>query len=1165
LKAYRYETRASFSILVVTSVRKLKTMSNSNESSDSMDLQKLLAALASGARAVQGLPSSQEDFDYEISFPEFGGTPLQSTRAKWLELVQSILHYPGLLSIHDVNDFSDDFYDNLEDPLLWDECAEACEILMEQINELQNDIADSSSSATATLQQVSNTARGNATSQWSRMHAMLVADLPKPQDVYPHLLPPVPGNARTVPFVPRVHPDKPFGIVPLPVIEQQLNASEGKQSLQLRLEPGHGLESRFGPIRSSVNINTIPHDIVAPTEHCPHLYEVEINSFLYSENQLKADDGIRQEKGAIPAVLPLQAIWIDTVHDLEKFVETWNDENVSEVAVDLEAHSYRSFSGIICLMQMTVRLQGSGECQNYLIDTLILKRHDVTRLLAPIFANPAIVKVFHGADHDVTWLQRDFGIYVVNLFDTGRAARALSFQSAAYAYLLKRYCSDDLVIDKSLQLADWRQRPLSEAMQQYAIQDTHYLLEIYERLKVELFDSGGVEMIQEVLDTSRKVCLIRYMPEPFKPSGYKALMRNNAGNKGRRRQYHRKTNIRTELNRRQERVLHDLWDWRDHIARQYDESVQYVCTNQALLRLSLASTSSVAQLQALFHPLPPLLLQHSQDIVRIIQKASVQADEETEEQLNQSGQDADPDDENNDADTEYDVDELGVDDEEIMKTNVDTVNSNDVGYDETLKQIGGNGTSSSAFFKPSNLNETDHGRRRGMMSPVMGTEALYKQAGWMTPQEQLQHKMKHQLEFSTSTSTDIGGTNEQGNNKPRRLLSVHASNKEYDSKQYTEHNLEVGTSNIAPVIVISTERRGRANSLDGMGPVRVASGCSSLSGKSVDEATAKVLAMKNASRIRVDLTDSVPVVLSLVPSTPGVFIERHLVDDDEGTDDGRGISSDKRKSMKDSKGEEDENEIVQTDECFVIPKSIREIYQISNRNRRNKKTGSPTPEREVTPTNQKEQDEMMKAEALLKQRGLLDEDGSSYLFEDNPLGSSPGKRPRAKSGRESEESVPENPSNTTSKEDDLAFMKEVGWIKSEDDVDDILNQRYGKSRLSELNDADIGSSGVEDLEGRGDATMGSVRVGNRSPYEYSVGASSSPAIGLIQPGQSLSANNPFFSGSAMLGGPLTQQGLTKHDSLKGRKNGPGKGKQHRGRQQEQSEKRGDRTFAFRKK
>jgi len=42
-----------------------------------------------------------------------------------------------------------------------------------------------------------------------------------------------------------------------------------------------------------------------------------------------------------------------------------------------------------------------------------------------VFSDPKILKVFHGADMDVVWLQRDFGVYVVNMFDTGQAARCL--------------------------------------------------------------------------------------------------------------------------------------------------------------------------------------------------------------------------------------------------------------------------------------------------------------------------------------------------------------------------------------------------------------------------------------------------------------------------------------------------------------------------------------------------------------------------------------------------------------------------------------------------------------------------------------------------------------------------------------------------------------------
>jgi len=57
---------------------------------------------------------------------------------------------------------------------------------------------------------------------------------------------------------------------------------------------------------------------------------------------------------------------------------------------------------------------------------------------------------------DIGWLQRDFGIYVVNMFDTGQAARVLNFEKLSLAYLLKRFC--DVTANKQYQLADWRIR-----------------------------------------------------------------------------------------------------------------------------------------------------------------------------------------------------------------------------------------------------------------------------------------------------------------------------------------------------------------------------------------------------------------------------------------------------------------------------------------------------------------------------------------------------------------------------------------------------------------------------------------------------------------------------------------------------------------------------------
>lgn len=57
---------------------------------------------------------------------------------------------------------------------------------------------------------------------------------------------------------------------------------------------------------------------------------------------------------------------------------------------------------------------------------------------------------------DIIWLQRDLGLYVVGLFDTYDASKALNFSGHSLAFLLKKYVNFDA--DKKYQLADWRQR-----------------------------------------------------------------------------------------------------------------------------------------------------------------------------------------------------------------------------------------------------------------------------------------------------------------------------------------------------------------------------------------------------------------------------------------------------------------------------------------------------------------------------------------------------------------------------------------------------------------------------------------------------------------------------------------------------------------------------------
>jgi len=90
-----------------------------------------------------------------------------------------------------------------------------------------------------------------------------------------------------------------------------------------------------------------------------------------------------------------------------------------EIAVDLEYHATRSFTGFLCLMQISTREE------DFVVD--LLKLRDLVRKdkLGGVMVDPAVVKVFHGAESDILWLQQDFDIYVVGMFDTYHATKVL--------------------------------------------------------------------------------------------------------------------------------------------------------------------------------------------------------------------------------------------------------------------------------------------------------------------------------------------------------------------------------------------------------------------------------------------------------------------------------------------------------------------------------------------------------------------------------------------------------------------------------------------------------------------------------------------------------------------------------------------------------------------
>ncbi|KAG0578426.1 hypothetical protein KC19_4G021800 [Ceratodon purpureus] len=277
-----------------------------------------------------------------------------------------------------------------------------------------------------------------------------------------------------------------------------------------------------------------------------------------------------------------------------------------EIAVDLENHQYRSFQGFVCLMQISTR------SEDFIVDTLALRSH-MSSCLKDIFADSKIRKVMHGADHDIVWLQRDFGIYVCNMFDTGQAARVLQLEGFGLAFLMQRYL--EINPDKRYQLADWRIRPLPEEMIKYAREDTHYLLYLHDLLRVQLVslrsETGNDvdDPLLQVYKRSRDVCLKMYHKDILTETSHLSLY----GLQDR------------QLTPEQMSVLAGLYAWRDKLARKLDESTGFVLPNQLLFKLAEEMPDSARTLQAIIRGPHSLVGLHVAEVVEVIKQSKEKA------------------------------------------------------------------------------------------------------------------------------------------------------------------------------------------------------------------------------------------------------------------------------------------------------------------------------------------------------------------------------------------------------------------------------------------------------------------------------------------------------------------------------------------------------------
>ncbi|KAG9245854.1 ribonuclease H-like domain-containing protein [Calycina marina] len=338
-----------------------------------------------------------------------------------------------------------------------------------------------------------------------------------------------------------------------------------------------------------------------------HPYETEILQLKYP--------GIVCQKADPIHYLPIDstsAIFVDTFEGVLEMLEEL--KRASEIAVDLEHHDTRSYVGLTSLMQISTR------SKDWIVDTLKPWRQNL-QVLNKVFADPKIIKVFHGAYMDIVWLQRDLGLYIVGLFDTYYASRTLGYQGGSLAFLLKKFIDFDA--DKKYQMADWRIRPLPKEMLYYARSDTHYLLYIYDNMRNELIDRTNPDVPDEdrlgiVLHKSKETSLFRYEKQVYNaetgkgPGGWYTLLSKPGPG---------------FLNNEQFSVFRAVHEWRDKIARIDDDSTDFVMRKDVVFTLAKLMPKDMIALMALLHPISYNVKSRTGELLEIIQDAIVRGED----------------------------------------------------------------------------------------------------------------------------------------------------------------------------------------------------------------------------------------------------------------------------------------------------------------------------------------------------------------------------------------------------------------------------------------------------------------------------------------------------------------------------------------------------------
>ena len=162
-------------------------------------------------------------------------------------------------------------------------------------------------------------------------------------------------------------------------------------------------------------------------------------------------------------------------------------------------------------------------------------------------------------------------------------------------------------------------RPLPAEMFDYARSDTHFLLNVYDNMRNELIDKSNaspdeVNLVDVVLEESKKEALQKYERPIYDRE-------RGTGSNG---WYNMLLRTPALFTKEQFAIFRAVHQWRDELARRYDESVNFIMQKSIIYNIAREMPADMAALLGCSHPISAPVRRHIGELLGVVRLAEAE-------------------------------------------------------------------------------------------------------------------------------------------------------------------------------------------------------------------------------------------------------------------------------------------------------------------------------------------------------------------------------------------------------------------------------------------------------------------------------------------------------------------------------------------------------------